>query len=443
METQPIVLLLLYFNLFFTGKSDTIPLGESDIVLLLLGSYWWAMMVIRVGPSRQKRILTPLLSLLGLLLALALLVGEHISLIANIPALILCIILVTLLWLRRMYRGQLDLRKETLISSFKVNVTILLIILVFVATGLAPQQGLLLNTLAFALPVFFLSSFLVFSLFRLVQVRRENQFFLRSAVSSNPVGQWSITLMTLWGMLVALLLLFQTFLFLPLAFLLMPLRNAAGAFFLWVINFFLALLNKQGRVPVKKLPIIPRLPKEPLLTSIHYLVVVIVCALLVLLLLTLAAYWLYHAHEDEVRERLSLRQVWRSRRQRRKRLHSETVLEALDPMSARAQYRGFLQGVAKRDETLGYRSNETPIEYQERLLSSVKPNTHDQQHDAPSDAFILDELTRAYTLERYAGKQSDSRQRLYLHTWVPYLVQHLVGSSFAQNLRKRFRRMLQ
>ncbi|HKV58195.1 MAG TPA: hypothetical protein VJO32_07930, partial [Ktedonobacteraceae bacterium] len=290
-----------------------------------------------------------------------------------------------------------------------------------------------------ALPAFFVSSLLAFSLRRLAQVRREQRFLLRGSMSSNPTWQWSLTLMALWSGLVVALILLQTFLFPLLAVLFTPLRNAVSAFFLWLNNFLLALLRRPPIVPPKKKLFIPYFPKPPP-SSIHYLVVYLLSILLVLLLLALVAYWLYHAHEDEERERLLLRQVWRSRRQRRKRLNGETELEPLDPMSARAHYRMFLQGVAKRDETLGYKANETPIEYQARLLSTIRPNTH-EQHDAPPDAAILDELTRAYTVERYAGKQSDSRQRLYLHTWVPYLLQRLVGNSLTQNLRKQFRRM--
>ena len=246
--------------------------------------------------------------------------------------------------------------------------------------------------------------------------------------------------MALWGGLIAILILFQTFLFQPLMVLFTPLRNATDAFFLWVNSFFLALSRRQAIVIHKKKPIIPHFPKEPP-STIHYLAIYILCALLLVLLFALVAYWLYHAHEDEERERLSLRDVWRSRRQRRKRVSSETGLAPLDPMSARSHYRMFLQGMAKRDETLAYQPNETPIEYQARLLSTVKPDTHDQQRDAPPDAVILEELTRAYTVERYAGKQNDSRQRHYLYTWVPYLIQRLVGSSLTRNLRKQFRRI--
>ncbi|HEY6540207.1 MAG TPA: hypothetical protein VIZ18_04680, partial [Ktedonobacteraceae bacterium] len=395
--------------------------------------------VIRVGPSRQRKILTPLLALLGLLIMLALLIGVHISLTTNSFALVLCIALVTLLWLRRMYRGQSDLRKDRLISSFKVNITILLIILVCVSTGFAPQPDVLLNTLAFALPIFFLSSFLAFSLLRLVQVRREHQSFLHSRLSSNPTRQWTITLVILWGVLAALLFLFQTFLFPLLAFLFTPLGNAAYALFWWLINFFLSLLHSQGVVLVrKKPPILRPRPKIPLISP-HYVVIVIICALLAVLLLALVAYWLYHAHEDAVRKRF----LSRSRGQRhRKQSDKETESEELDPMSARAHYRGFLREVAKRDETLGHRQDETPIEYQGRLLSSLKPDAHNQQPDAPSDPLILDELTRAYSIERYAGEQTDTRQRLYLHIWMPYLVQHLAGNRLTHNLKRRLRWML-
>ena len=436
MEAQPIVLMLLLANLFFTGRSDTIPLGESDIVFLLLGSYWWVMFVIRVGPSRQRRMLTPLLSLPGLLMMLALLIGVHSSLVMNAGGLILCIVLITLLWLRRMYQGRPDLRTDRLISSFKVQVTILLLVLVFAAIDLAPRPDVLLNMLAFALPIFFLSSFLAFSLLRLAQVRREHRSFSQSRMSSNPTGQWSITLVILWDALVAILLLFQAALFPPLAILFTPLGNAANALYIWLIRLLLALLNRrEAAVLIKKLPV-RRLPPKLQVISPHYAVIGIICALLASLLLALLAYLLYRAHDDEIRKK----PLPGSARQRHKQLSKETASEALNPMSARAHYRRFLRDVAKGDETLEHRMHETPVEYQGRLLSSLKPDTHNQQQDMPPDPVILCELTHAYMIERYAGKQTDTRQRLYLHTWVPYLVRHLVGDSFIQHLKKRFRR---
>ena len=434
MKAQPIVLALLFANLLFTGKSDTLPLGKSDIVFLLLGSYWWVMFVLRVGPSRQRKALMPLLSLLGLLMMLVLLIGVHRSLVTNSGELILCIALVTLLWLCRMYQGQLEMHTDRLISFFKIQVTLLLLVLVFAAIGLAPQPTILLNTLAFALPLFFLSSFLSFSLLRLAQVRREHQSFLHSRMSSNPTGQWTITLVILWDVLLVLLFLFQTFLFPPLAFLFTPLSNVANALYAWLLH--LVLNRREAALIIKKPPIRRLLPKIPLISP-HYIVIAIICALLGVLLLALLAYWLYHAHEDGVHKKF----LPGSRRERREQSNKVTVSEALDPMSARAHYRRFLRDVAKGDEMLGHRLHETPVEYQERLLPALQPDAHDQQQDVPSDPVILNELTSAYMLERYAGKQTDTHQRLYLHTWVPYLVQHLVGESFIRHLRKRFRGM--
>lgn len=437
MEAQPIVLILLFANLLFTGKSDTLPLGESDLVFLLLGSYWWVLFVIRVGPLRQRKALTPLLSLLGLLTMLALLIGVHSSLVTNSGVLILCMALVTLLWLRRMYQGQLEMRTDRLISSFKIQATLLLLVLIFAAIGLAPQPAVLLNTLAFALPLFFLSSFLTFSLLRLAQVRREHQSFLHSRMSSNPTGQWIIILVMLWDTLLALLFLFQTFLFPPLAFFFTPLGNIANALYVWLINIFLFLLNRrEAALIIKKLPVRRLPPKIPLISP-HYVVITIICILLGVLLLALLAYLLYHAHEDNVRKRSSAR----SQKQHRKQSDKETASEVLDPMSARAHYRRFLRDVAKGDETLGHRPHETPIEYQERLLPGLQPDVHDRQQDAPSNPIILDELTRAYMQERYAGEQTDTHQRLYLHIWVPYLVQHLIGDRLTRHLRRRFRRI--
>lgn len=293
------------------------------------------------------------------------------------------------------------------------------------------------NTLAFALPLFFLSSFLAFSLLRLAQVRREHRSFLRSHLSSNPAGQWAVTLVALWGVLAGLLFLFQTVLFPLLALLFMPFGNAAYAFLLWLNDFLLWLLHPQGVAIIrKKLPVIRPPAKIPVISP-HYVVIAIISIVLGVLLLALLAYWLYHAHEDERGKSF----LPGKRRQRRKQSHEEAALEELDPMSVRAHYRGFLRDVAKHDETLAHRPHETPIEYQGRLLPSLQPDMHEQRHDAPSDPAILDQLTRAYMLERYAKEQADARQRLYLHTWVPHLVQHLVGSNPAQSLRGWFRRM--
>ena len=85
----------------------------------------------------------------------------------------------------------------------------------------------------------------------------------------------------------------------------------------------------------------------------------------------------------------------------------------------------------RRGDDLGRRPEETPIEYQSRLLTFVKdaPGDATQEDETPADAAILDDLTGAYMLERYGGKATDPSQRAYLRTWVPHLVRRLMGSA--------------
>jgi hypothetical protein len=106
------------------------------------------------------------------------------------------------------------------------------------------------------------------------------------------------------------------------------------------------------------------------------------------------------------------------------------MLEPLDATSARARYRELLQVMDRRGDDLGRRPDETPIEYQSRLQPFVKeaPGDATQEDEAPADAVILDELTRAYMRERYGGKATDQSQRAYLGKWAPWLVKRLTGS---------------
>ena len=106
------------------------------------------------------------------------------------------------------------------------------------------------------------------------------------------------------------------------------------------------------------------------------------------------------------------------------------MLEPLDSSSARARYRGLLQAMTRRGDDLGRRLDETPIEYQARLLTLVEniPRDAAQEDETPADAAVLDALTRAYTLERYGGKPTDHSQRAYLGKWAPRLVKRLTGS---------------
>jgi Domain of unknown function (DUF4129) len=136
------------------------------------------------------------------------------------------------------------------------------------------------------------------------------------------------------------------------------------------------------------------------------------------------------SEEDEVRESLSIRSILRARRKNRQR-RPKVALEPLDPLSARARYRELLQAMAWHGDDLERRPDETPTEYQTRLLTLVKDAPHDErwENEILVDDAILDELTRAYMLERYGGKITEHSKQAYLQRWVPHLVKRLMGSA--------------
>lgn len=72
------------------------------------------------------------------------------------------------------------------------------------------------------------------------------------------------------------------------------------------------------------------------------------------------------------------------------------------------------------------RANETPLEYQSRLLTTLETTKQTYPARTPDDARILDELTQAYLLERYGEKRVEQEKLSYLGRWVPVLIKRLV-----------------
>ncbi len=103
----------------------------------------------------------------------------------------------------------------------------------------------------------------------------------------------------------------------------------------------------------------------------------------------------------------------------------------------------MLQAVATNNEELARIPAETPLEYEERLLAylesgKVRSQQLSKSDDSSAETAILDELTHAYTLERYGSKHIDDRQRERLRTWVPHLIAQLTGrASTRASLRGR------
>lgn len=141
---------------------------------------------------------------------------------------------------------------------------------------------------------------------------------------------------------------------------------------------------------------------------------------------------------EEIREGLSLRFLAQQRRDERPQRLTQSAypqLDVLDPDTARAHYRDLLQTMALNNPALTRRSEETPSEYQARLLAFAKQtlfsdvqSAQGEEETPPSDQTILAILTHNYSVERYGGEQLDQVQQDYLRTWVPRLLAHLTGA---------------
>lgn len=436
METQPIAIVLLFGTLLFTGSNANVPLEQSSILLLLLGLYWWGVIVKRVMQYRQSTKQAQLLSLLGLLFALVITVGTHWSPDKNLPVLFFAGILTLWLWQRSTQRAQRGLSDEQLFSSFKIGFSVLLAILISITVLHDTRYSALLSALTYALPIFFFSSLLTFSLNRLGITQRAYVHLSPGSSQADPTRGWLMLLIFLWLVLVASIILLQTATFQPVLTVFSLLWNTGSTFFSWLIPLLsLLFAQKQpinhGRKIIKLPPHIVQPAPQPYYNPFLAVIGMIVIGMAVLLLvLFILRQWSIrvHAGEDEVREGLSMRRVLKARRQKKlKRRKATFELEPLDPNSVRIRYREFLQAMTHRNNELERRPNETPTEYQARLLSQLDmaASSASKQEHNPSDAAILQTLTQAYIGERYGRKQVAKDQIAYLRTWVPRLVKRL------------------
>jgi hypothetical protein len=71
------------------------------------------------------------------------------------------------------------------------------------------------------------------------------------------------------------------------------------------------------------------------------------------------------------------------------------------------------------------RPNETPLEYQSRLLTALEAEGEMHPGKTPDEARILEELTQAYLLERYGEKRVEKEKLGYLGRWVPVLIKRM------------------
>ncbi len=452
METQPLVLLLAFLAFIGTGPATPLPLGEVGVTLLLLGLQWWCMFI-------HSRILHGLSGTAGnTLFVLGIVVAYAVALIANSATLNLVSALVILAvvvfcWKRGIDKARIGLSDEQLILVFKLGLAVLLFVLCVAILASDTGSVLLADLLSYALPLFFLSGLIGLSFTRLGVIRREQA---RQGIPQiDPTRSWLIVLTFLWGLLVAGAVALEAFSFGTIQALLFPIWEFFGTLVGWIlyaiawllftiVGLIESLFHSQAppvqlpTTPVRSLPGGSRPPPYALFPSWLFLAgrIVLVVMLLVVLFLIVRAVLrqarpsLETDSEEEIREALSVREVLRERRHEHDQQAQNTqeiALEPLDPRSARARYRELLQEMARAH--LGRRPEETPVEYQKRLGAFIERASAkaSPQEAMLSDRELLDQLTRAYTTERYGGRHAEIDQRADMRTWIVRLGARLSG----------------
>ncbi len=452
METQPIVLALTFIAIALLGSSAVLPLGAGSITLLLLSLHWWAKAVSALTQGRFYTTRARLLQLLGLFLAVALAVVTHISLLNNTPALFFSIILIIGFWYVGMIRVQTGPNDEYVLTSFKIGVGVLLGVLILTLLFFDPVPPALHDGLTNALPTFFLSGLIGLSFTRIIMIRKESANSAQRGLQGDPTRGWLLILTLAWAIVIVSTLAFEALGFQPVV---------VAASFLWsglgiVANFILFLLSPLFQLFSKFFfPMIPpsqgipfpqttpsgSQPPPPPYFAVIFLIgrLVLLAILLVILFFVIRAIlrrWRMapdDESEEEIRESLSRESILKTRRKeqrQRQRTGDLSTLEPLNPNSIRARYRELLQELASNGEKLARRVDETPSEYEKRLLALLKKasSVEAQGDGMPTDPAMLDELTSAYLQERYGGKNSRLLHDAYAPAWIPRFVRRLAES---------------
>ncbi len=461
METQPLALLLTFGAITYVSDSTAAPLEEGSITLLLLGLHWWERAVSAI-PQRRLSLMGA--RLLGLFLAIAITVSTHMALLNDTPTLVFTIALITGFWYVGMYRVQTGPSDEYVLTSFKIGLGVLLGVLIFTLLIFQPVVPQVLHDeLTRALPTFFLSGLIGLSFTRIMIIRKENASSAQRSTQGDPTRVWLMILTLAWILVMSSTFAFEAFGFQPLV---------AAATFLWNglgigINWLLLLLTHLFNFTIGLFPSTPQIPSPhpppsfndrrpsplPILAEILILLVrlFLLGVLLYILFFVLRAI-LRRVHmtpedesEEEIRESLSLQAILKARREEQRKRAQKTgalaALEPLDPNSVRARYRELLQALAWNKEELSRRANETPAEYETRLLTLLKkaPPLEAQGDGTPPDPALLDELTSAYMQERYGGKHPHLEHDAYMPAWIPRFVRRLVVSRGSATRDERVR----
>lgn len=455
MEAQVIFVVLTFTSpAFAEGELGRPFLSEISIILLALGLRWWAKGVrasVQHGTSENNE---RLLSVLGLLIAGGLVVGTPVLLVRTVLTLIFSSALVLWLWWRGM-RQVTIVDDEQLVFAFRIGFVILLIVLVPAVVYLDASDSAL-GVLAQAIPIFFLSGLLGLSFTRIALIRRETARYTTNNTISGSTRNWLFVLTASWLVVVIAVFALQALSFQAVIVIVGLLWSGISIVLLWlvtlifylltpvlyIISFLFVLLIRFFHVGRPSAPVYPPQRNNPIVHPQNFSPEALAAGRFVLLLVALIALFfiarsiLRRRHtvrkEDEVeeiREGLSLRSIVQQRRVERHKpsLRQVPQLETLEPDSARAHYRELLQAMVSNNPALPRRPDETPTEYQARLLPFAQQALSEasQEEGMLSEQEILDVLTHDYNLERYGGKHLDAPQKNYLRTWVPRLVERL------------------
>ncbi len=455
MEAQPTFVILVFISPAFRGNvTDTSFLSELSIILLILGLRWWAMGVRASHNTSEQN--QRLLRVLGLLLAGGLVVGTPVLLIRSVLSLILSSSLVLWFWWRGMQQG-IRLDDNQLLISFRVGFVVLLTILIFAVFYLDTSYAPLFAALTQAIPIFFLSGLLGLSFTHIALVQHETARYASDSTAGST-RNWLFVLTLSWLAVVLTVLALEVFSF---QVVIIAVSNMLYGIFIvleWLVTLLAYILTPVLYIfsllfsPLLRLfhvgrpllsPLLPPRPANAGGSQQQLSPEALAAGRFVLLLLSLIAlYFIVRAilrrlpkarkddEVEEIREGLSLRSI----AQQRRNIYQEHVLqqlpqlETLEPESARAYYRELLQTIASNNPTFARRSDETPTEYQTRLLAFVQHTFSETTQDAdmPSEQEILNVLTHTYSVERYAGKHLEQTQKNYLRLWVPRLLTRVV-----------------
>lgn len=458
MEAQPLVLGLYFLSPLMMGSSTTpFPAGEREVTLLLLGFNWLSLFVQYLvnhrGISTDR---ARIIQIAGLFIGVAAVILPYVLIIPN-TFFFLAIMAALALWCwkRGTDKVRVELREEQLINVFRIGFIFFIIILVL--SILYTNAGFVIPSavLAQTLPLFFLSGLLALSFNRLDLLRKENA---QHGGGRDSTRSWVVMLTILWFIVVAAAFAVQIFGFSILLNIMNVIWFILG-YILYVILFVIfSILSFLGSLlfPKTTKGVLPKINIGSLagnnsaltghnaghtggidlLLIFGRLALLIAAVIVVIVVIRFTLKRMERTNsaldEEEEREGLSIGEVLQERREeRRKRRQRKDIftLEALDPGSARARYRELLLQMRDDGGGLNWRPSETPIEYQKRLLNAIKfrpaPVSGGSDLNAPPDTEIIEELTRAYTSERYGARKTDETRRSFLGTWVPRLTQRL------------------